>query len=273
MNKKILLLTGTMLFLLFSQLANAQIVYENEMGFSANPVINGTFFKVQNVPTSMRKNDTEYKDSILKGHKTMPSVNGNIFIKWRVNRNTNMQMGISYWTMGFRHIINVSFKDTVHPEAGYLKDLTGVEQSVLLNTRYRYLTIPVTILGKIPTNFKKKHKLGMEWATGLAFQFLLDHNIYIKPQGFSFRTFDNKLVNEFTVSKNKTLYKPSPVNVSVFLGIRLNHSFSEQTMIYVQPTFVKALLSAGSGFEKHSLYAAGLEVGLHWKMKKVAKSN
>ncbi|MCB9261981.1 MAG: hypothetical protein H6607_06375 [Flavobacteriales bacterium] len=205
---------------------------------------------------------TLLKDSFSNADKWRQNWSGGIKYLISLDKYTKIQVGLEYKGRSFTRVRSgLKFHDTIHPEVGWLKDLsqTTNEKNAYYHMKYRYISIPV-IFQKVYSRKLFMNKMYFEFASGVEFDLRYADKMAIFLKGFSV---DGN--NTFKVSN---YYKPDLFNVSLNIGSRMEYKLSERSDFSVQPNFTFPLLvSAKDDFTKIRLWQMGVAVGVNYMLK------
>lgn len=227
-----------LLILLISKVNMAQKVKSSNIDIYATigAVFNGSYnSSVSSEMATNTQSFKQYQDSIVSNETWRLSFSPQVGIIYKLNRDFDIQCGISYILLGHqRQLNNLKYKDYTFPGVGSVNgqilENTNVERNIKLNYRYQYLQVPLMVNYRLNATAIGQN-LKATICAGLGLNILLKHDVNaVLSSGF-------KIDEKSSFSIDSTGYKARNFNANIMIGTRLDYFFNKQIKLVCQPMF------------------------------------
>jgi hypothetical protein len=247
MNLNLKKINTVILLLLAIKIASAQKIKTSsiELYGSLGAVFNGSFNSSRSSEmANSHQTFKQYQDSTSNKETWRLNLSPQIGIIYQINRDFDLQCGISYIVLGHqRQLNNLKYKDYTYPgvgsTSGQIVENTNVERNIKLNYRYQYLQVP--LLFNYHVNARSVgQKVKVSISGGVGFNILLKHDINaVLNDGF-------KIDDKSSFSIDSTGFKANAISPNLMLGTRLDYDYKKQIKLICQPMFGYFPLSVSS---------------------------
>jgi hypothetical protein len=178
-----------------------------------------------------------------------------------MNQSWKFQTGLSLQNYGFeRTRSGLEFHDTIHPQVGWIKDLSDNGTKVATyDYRFRTLSVPMLFHYDLSTSYKRAiYQYSLYFGT--SFNYVLQEEIDIFLTGFSVNGESDHIVDG-------TGYAPSKINTNLEFGGRAQIRIDSDFYFSIQPGLRLNLIKSGSDESiKFNLMQLGVRFGINYKL-------